>query len=271
GVLYSDSPASRAKAQGVLFYGCSVKSTFWRNFNRYRHLLTPWAKYEGYSDPLVAADHVYIFSIADGFHRLDLVKVGLKNTLISLKPQKFLPTFEIDLYSQAFLRKEVRLISFPKGYVDFRWSLPSFSVLNQNCWNIEYKVLDYSKLRLGWTASSALAIAFEYRYRSQYAWRKAMEDNFILDAAREVSALLDSSVSDRRNTILTHAYWKINSYLSLEAQSRHGFKRQGEPAYNACQIDLFFLLSSAWKIKLSYQYTKSDPYRITFDYYLLKL
>lgn len=270
GLFYSDSPSSSTKAQGTFFYGCQAKSSFYRDFTNYQHLMIPYVKYEGYSKPLVKNEDVYIFSIADGFHRLDLVKIGLKNSMISLKEHKFSPVFEFDLYSQAFLHKSVPMISFPKGYWDLRLLLSSFSLINQNAWNIEHNKFDYAKLRLGWTASKDLALSVEYRYRSQYAWRKAAEDNFILDITRREKVLLKSPISDKRHTILSRLYCNITPYVSCEWQSHHGFGRKGEPPYNEFEINFFLKLATAWKIKLGWQHTKTDN-RFTFDYFLLKI
>ncbi len=270
GLFYSDSPSSEVKPQGTFFYGCTLKSSFYRDFTNHQHLMIPYAKYEGYSKPLTKNEDVYIFSIADGFHRLDLVKIGLKNSLISLRENKFSPVFEFDLYSQAFLHKSVPMISFPKGYWDLRLLLSSFSLINQNAWNIEHNQFDYAKLRLGWTASEDLALSVEYRYRSQYAWRKAAEDNFILDITRNEKILLESPVSDRRHVILSRLYCNVTPYVSFEWQSHHGFGRKGEPPYNEFEMNFFVKLATAWKIKLGWQHTKTDN-RFTFDYFLLKI
>lgn len=269
-LFYSDSPSNKAKPQGAFFYGCQAQTSIYKDFQKHQHLIIPYIKYEGLSKPLTKSDDVYIFSIADGFHRIDMLKAGLKNSLISLSPGRFAPTFEIDLYSQAFLHKDVPLISFPKGYLDFRVLLSSLSLISQNAWNIEHNQIDYSKLRLGWTVNANLAMSLEYRYRSRYAWRKADENNFILDVTRKEKELLESPLSDKRNAILSHLYCNITPYLSCEWQSHHGFGRKGEPPYNEFKIDFFLLLATSWKIKVGWQHTKTDN-RFTFDYYLLKI
>ncbi len=270
GLFYSDSPDSSVRWQGALFYGCQLKSTIYKDFLQHQHLIIPYIKYEGLSKPLLDNDKIYIFSIADGLHRLDLIKLGLKNSLISLSPAKFAPTFEADLYSQAFLHKDVPLISFPKGYLDLRMLFSDFALTNQNAWNIAHHKFDSAKLRFSWTASQNLALSLEYRYRSAYAWRKADENNFILDLARPEKKLLASPVSDRRHTILSSLYCNINPYMSCEWQSHHGFGRKGEPPYNEFEIGFYIKLATSWKIKLSWQHTKTDN-RVSFDYYLLKI
>ncbi|MFN4174056.1 MAG: hypothetical protein ACK4HV_03000, partial [Parachlamydiaceae bacterium] len=109
-----------------------------------------------------------------------------------------------------------------------------------------------------WSVSRDLALMFEYRHRSPYAYRKAVRDNYMLEAFRSTTQLLHSSVSDRRDTLLFHAYWKFHPLYAIEFTSRTGWHRRKEPDYSEYEIDLYTQLKSHWLIKYSYQHTEED-------------
>ena len=177
------------------------------------------------------------------------------------------PSF--DIFANSFIATEKQTITFPKIYLDINWNLPSFSLLSQNSWNSKKKNIDFAKLKLKRTISENLAFALECRYRSKYDWRKADHTNFILDVARSRTELINSPVSDKRYSLLTHLFFRIGYYWTCHIESLHGWGRKGETGYNEYKIDLYTMLSTAWKIKLSYQHTQTDD-RFSFDYFLLK-
>ena len=99
-------------------------------------------------------------------------------------------------------------------------------------------------------------MSLEFRYRSSFDFRKANHENFILDVSRNQYELADSPISDKRNTILTHLYFRLNPFWACEIHSHHGWNRKLEPPYNEFKIDLYTMLSSSWKVRLSYQHNE---------------
>ncbi|MEI8366315.1 MAG: hypothetical protein WCF65_07840 [Parachlamydiaceae bacterium] len=164
-----------------------------------------------------------------------------------------------DIYANAFFDTHTFSQCIPKVYADLVFN--PFSFMRNSiytCWNFNQNELDYFNIRTEWTVNADVAFAAEYRHRSPYDWRKADHKNFILDSFRTVSQLRDSQVSDRRDTILFHMFCRFHPCWALQAESRHGWNREIEPAYNEFEIDLIGNLPSAWNFQLSYQHREDD-------------
>jgi hypothetical protein len=80
--------------------------------------------------------------------------------------------------------------------------------------------------------------------------------------------LLDSPLSDQRKTFLSHFFLRLNPFVTFHIETHHG-KRVKEPWYSEYKIDLYTMVSSNWKIRISYQKTQTDK-KFTFDYFLMK-
>jgi len=257
GIYYNNSPASSSKAQKMFVYGGSLNTNFYKTLNRHKHVIQPYIQYKGITEPTQKIDSYYIFSIEDGYNKLNLIKTGIKNQIYSMKHIK-IPSFETDLYANTFLETNFICKTLPKLYLDINWNLPSIFFIANSAWNFSKHTLDFSNLRLGWTANEDLAMNLEFRYRSSYDYRKSNHQNFILDISRNVNELKNSPISDKRNTILTHIYCRLNPYWTCELHSHHGWNRKKEPPYSEYKIDLYTMLSSSWKARISYQHTTTD-------------
>ena len=174
----------------------------------------------------------------------------------------------VDLYTNLFFDTPFVPLS-PKTYLNIRYDYVSLFLLSQSAWNFRKNLLDFSNLRLGWTASENAAFILELRYRSSWDWRKAERDNFILDVTRDEVELFISPLSDRRLTFLTHMYFRFNPLWTCHIQSHHGWGRKYEPSYNEIKVDLFRLLSSNWRLRISYQHNERDD-RVTAALSLIK-
>ncbi len=259
GLYFNDSPTKNSKKLLMFLYGGTVKTDLNRKYTNHRHIIEPYLKYQGITRPTSKVDSYYIFSIQDGYNKLNLIRTGIKNQVYSLKnPEKPLASFDIDLYTNIFIGSNFIPRTIPKIYLDFNWNLPSVYFNASNAYNFFAHTLDYTNLRLGWTVNSDIAFAVEFRYRSSYDYRKSNHNNFIVDVSRKVSILLESPMSDKRNTILSHAYFRLNPYWTCEFHSHHGWNRKNEPPYNEYKIDLYTMLSSSWRARVSYQHTESD-------------
>jgi hypothetical protein len=269
GIFYQNSPNSNPKTLITFLYGGKILTDYFRNYRQMRHLIEPYAEYRGLTNPTVSPDDHYIFSIKDGYNQLNMIKIGILNQFFSLNKLKGMPTFETDLHTNLILGKTKTKLFAYKGYLTLKWNLPALFVQSESGWNFSKKRVDFSNARVGWTVNENLAFAVEFRYRSQFDWRKADKDDFILDVTRPENGMLHSPLSDKRSTFLSHAFLRINPYWSLHFESHHGWNRKKEKGYNEFKIDLDTLLTTRWKIRLSYQHTEVDD-RFTFDYYLMK-
>jgi hypothetical protein len=270
GIFYNDSPQKNSKFLVTFLYSAFLKTEIYRYFEKYKHVVKPYIKYTGLTKPTVNTDHNYIFSIEDGFNKLNMIKLGIVNDIFSLEKFKIAPTFQIDLFANYFIGDDKQKLNLPKIYLNFQANLSSTYLSTENAFNIWRKNIDFSKIELGKTVNENLAYSIEFRYRSKYDFRKADHENFILNVSRKEKTLLESPLSDKRFSFLTHIFLRLSPYLSCHVQSHHGFGRSDEPGYNEFKIELLTMLSTSWKIKLSYEHTETDN-RFSFNYFLLKI
>lgn len=258
GILYTNSSSHETKALGVLNYGVDLTASGYRIFNAYKHKIEPYASFSALSKPTAAPDDHYIFSIQDGYDKINQIQIGLRNLLYTSHPA---PYFKADLYANAFFSDPTIPQLIPRAYLWLGWQMPSLQLIFHNCWNFRHHTLDFSIARCKWTVSENMALSLEGRYRSKYDWRKADHENFILDVTRPESALLSSPLSDRRITLLTDLFVRFTPFWECHIQSHHGFYRTTENPYNEIQINLFTWLSSGAKLRISLSHTDKESYR----------
>lgn len=253
-IFYSNGPDSRSIGQGVLTYGCEANARFFRNYECFKHMAEPYAIYQGISRPLSGINDHFIFNIDDGYDKVNLIRAGVRNSLFFHDRSPFLPLFTGDVFTYLFIKDPKLPQTFAKLYTSLGMNLPSVAVRGCVGWNAEETVWDFANIRTDWTVNEDLALGLEYRHRSRFDWRKADHENFILDFARSISQLLDSPLSDGRNTLLTRLHMRITPRFSIHFQSHHGWGRKNEPGYNAMKLDLLTLLGCSWQFRLSLHY-----------------
>ncbi len=262
GIFYGTSPSSTPKALALLSYAARAQTRASRDYARYKHQIEPYLEFTGLSTPTVSPNDHYIFTIQDGYHQINQLQGGIRNLFFSKKRKGKGPSFSADLFANAFFADFTIPQLIPRIYLDLNWNLPSVHFSVRSCWNFWNQVLDYTNARLQWTINENIAFALEGRYRSQYDWRKADHDNFILDVTRTESELLLSPLSDRRATILTHFFIRPTPFWECHIQSHHGFYRENEKPYNEVKVDLYTWINSALKLRISYSHLDLDD-RVT--------
>jgi hypothetical protein len=268
GIYYSRSPQQHSAGQGIISYGGTFKTSLHRNFSTFRHIIEPYLSFQGLTDPVLNNTEHFIFSIQDGYHRINLIRFGIRNLFFWRKKER--PShFTGNLWANGFFGDPTQAQFIPKIYLNLHWDFPSFEILNTNGWNFRHQTVDFANLRLLWTVNEDLAMSIEGRYRSKYDWRKADRENFILDVTRPEEELLQSPISDQRVTLLTHIFFQITPFWSCQFQSHHGWDRPSEPPYNEFKVDLFTKILQSWKVRLTYQHTQKDD-RFTGGIQLIK-
>ncbi|MEN9654751.1 MAG: hypothetical protein RL235_863, partial [Chlamydiota bacterium] len=260
-VFYTTSPSHRPRSALFFGYGLDLTARGIRSYGENRHTIEPYIRYTALTRPSTRPDRHYIFSIADGFNEINQIRFGIRN--------RWNQEWTIDAYANAFFSDPTIPQWIPRLYLTTEGNWPSLATATQVIWNFRNQVLDVATLRIGWTLSENAAIAVEGRYRSQYDWRKADHDNFILDTTRSQADLLDSPLSDRRVTLLSHLFLRLTPFWECHIQSHHGFYRADEKPYNEVKVDLFTWISAAWKLRLSYSHTDKDD-RVTAGVSLVK-
>ena len=258
GIYYSNNPHRHDIGQALGSYGGEINTHLIRNYSSCTHIVEPYIRYDGITNTTIGINDHFYFSIDDGYHELNQMRVGVRNTLFSYKFSSFMPTFNFDIYTYGFFDSRTYKRTFPKGYFDFALSRPSFGLYTTFCWNLEEQVLDFSNTRFDWTINEDFAFGIEFRHRSKFDWRKGDHDNFVLDVSRSIHDLIHSPISDGRDTFLSRWQVRLAPKWTCTIESHHGWGRRNEPRYNAAKVELNTLLTCNWKLRVSYTHTPND-------------
>lgn len=275
GIYYNNNPRKESIGQAIFNYELDINSSLTKNYFYGTHTLQPYFLYKGLSKPSSRADDYFIFSIQDGFHRLSEIKLGINNFFYLTNHHLFEPNFAADLYVYSFFSDNTLQKTIPKAALDLTWNFLSLSLESKTGWDIENKVLNHANVLFRWTINVDIAFNMEYRHRSRFDWRKDDHENFVLDVTRPIPELLNSPLSDGRNAFLTKLELKIAPQWICRIQSHTGWGRKDEPSYNEATIDLITILSSSWRLKVSYAHrvregqTLFDPSGIGFNFALV--
>lgn len=255
GIYYSNSPSHKMQNLGLLGYGLETHWHGSRSFRNKKHIIEPYLFYKALTHPTSTPSEHYIFSIQDGYQKIQQIEGGVRNLLYWNENR-----FTSNLYANAFFSDPAIPQVIPRLYLDLAWEFPSIYFGVNNCWNFRNHILDYSIARLKWTVDEDTAFSLEARYRSKFDWRKADHENFILDVTRSEEELLLSPLSDRRVTLLSKLFFRPTPFWECQLESHHGFYRIDQKPYNEFKINLYRLINPGLKLKLYYYFTATDPH-----------
>jgi hypothetical protein len=255
GIAYTHSPDEHSIYQALATYECLLNTHLVKQFTHVKHKMTPYIQYLGLSKPLANFHEVYIFDINDGYHSINMLKVGIDNLFYYKNQSPFHPALQFNLYALGFLGDHTFHKTFPKAGVNVAWQDANLKILCDLRWNFNNHVLDFSNILIGYTFNANFAFSLEYRHRSRFDWRKDNHQSFILDVTQSIPSLLDSPLSDGRNVLLTKAEVTLTPRWVCQIQMHNGWGRKNQPGYTEAKIDCLGMLSSAWRLKLSYAYT----------------
>lgn len=266
GIFYSNSPRKEPAMQGIFTYEFKGETRLYRPYCSLLHVTEPYFAFQGMTHPTSALTHHFYFDIHDGLCALNQLKIGWKNTLCF---NHSLPSLSTDLYTYGFFGRRAFTQSLPKTYFSIRWTRPSYVLKSEVVWNNQKLLWDVVNASGDVTINEDIAFGLEMRHRSRYNWRKANHANFILDVAQPISAILDSPISDERNTLLARCFLRLSPKWTCHLQTFTGWGRHSEPAYHTSKIDLTTLISSSWKLKIGYIHMPNDN-RFTTSLSLVK-
>jgi len=258
GLFYNNNPQRESVGQGVVTYGVDAASPFYRKYAKARHTVDPYLRYFGISHPKAHLQNHYTFTIEDGLYQINSLRLGVRNFLQFTDNDLFSPNFCLDLYTYGFFNDKTFTQTFPKQYLSFSMEQPSYNLEATGCWNTQESVLDFANLLSKVTINENAAFILEFRHRSRFDWRKADHENFLVDMARSIPDLVNSPLSDGRNTILGKLQVRLSPKWNCGFSSHYGFGRKNEPSYHSFKIDGTTLLSSKWLLKFSYTHTTND-------------
>jgi len=270
-IFYSDSRHNHPVSQVVLNYQLSCDCTFKRLYQTFCHLMQPYAFFQGITPPTIDPDTPYIFSIQDGLNRINLLKTGMRNLFYFNKSVLFEPNIIADIYAYSFFSNTTFQKRIPKIEGHIVCNFPSWKFSNRVGWNIEHRLLEYANIQLAWTINEDYAFKTEFRYRSPFHWRKDVSDNFIMDVTRKDSDLLHSPLSDQRNVLTARLQMKISPQWVARLESCIGWGRKNEPSYTIAKVDLITLISTSWRLKITFIHSPTPQGRNNYFFCSLSL
>lgn len=260
GIFYGNNDDQLQRWAALATFGGELNSPIYRFYDNYKHVMIPYARYRYDTFPTTPPNDHFIFDITDGQYRLDMLRLGLRNHFY-VKNSSCTVTRLVyaDIFTNAFFDTETLPSVFPKVYGEIAWYPTSRLKQTLNtAWDFWHGELDHVNIRNEVTLSRNAAVAFEYRHRDKYDWRKSQKQNFILDSFRPVSELLKSSLSDRRDTVLARLFWRFTPTWALNFDSRWGWNRRFEPYYGEYNVNLVGTFSSAWTVRLGYRHQEDE-------------
>ncbi|MDR3624362.1 MAG: hypothetical protein P4L16_04395 [Chlamydiales bacterium] len=266
GIFYDNNPQAQAVMQAVGRAGLFVNAKFSRLYGQSKHIVEPYASFQYYSHPTVRFNNYYVFDIEDGYARLQILRFGFTNSLF-LHGKQPIRALYLNIFADAFFSVHTLQNSIPRIYGSLlAHPTPYLTTRYDIAWNTETKSLDFFNLTHLWTINEDYAIGLDFLHRGIKAWRKADYTNFMLDAQQPEYALLHSNLSDRRNTLLVHFFYRFHPNWCLEMHTRSGWHRltgqlptpETEPNYKEFKIDLSTFIGCNWNLKLSYEHREID-------------
>jgi hypothetical protein len=269
-LYYSNSPTGTPKELVNFFAQLHAEYPLQRKSSWGMQTLSPYATHVYATEPSTSIDRHYIFDIHDGITNFHYTKFGLYTDLLSCNSCSLDETFFANLYTVGFWDKHRLKEVFPHLHTEISSTFfPNFHLSLGATWHYSKAHFDEWRGKALWTVSTDLALAFEFRNRSDRFFRKVDRENYALDQYHTLDQLLSSSLADQRNTLLFHGYYRFHRNLAIEYQTRIGWGRTDEPAYHESQVDLHMKFASIWHCKLSYQH-REDDHRVAFYVNLLE-
>ena len=229
-------------------------------YGSYQHVIKPFLKYQYYTMPGVRPNKHYIFDIEDGWYRLNMITFGIDNSLYNHENFDVVGRWiHFELFAHAFIDTPTIKSPIPVVYTRTTWnSLPTLRHIFHVAWDTERNEFYHFNFRNEWTINPNTAFAIEWRHRDSFDWRKADHTNFILDSFRSEKELHHSQLSDRRDTLLFHLFYRWHPNWAVEFETRRGWNRRHEANYTEYEIDILGTIQTAWNVKLSYQRKEYD-------------
>lgn len=258
-LIYSNNQNNDSCWQPVGIFGCTLNTQLYKFYNNYKHSIQPYLEYKYVNTSRNDLEDHYLFSINDAYAPMNMFQFGIRNDLFVKKNDNIMRSLNVDIYANAFVNTTTISKTIPCIHGKATWFVRENIALKSSAgWNTETTNFDYYNFNLDWTINENLAFGTEYRHRSRWHWRKANEDNYYLNVFRNEDELLNSPLSDRRDTFLTSFYYRFAPEWALKVQTRNGWNRSHEPAFQEWKADLTTIVFDSWQVRLSYLYTEAE-------------
>lgn len=259
-IHYGTDNYNNSVLQAIGYYGLNLSTEFFKTYAGFKHVIQPYLTFKGYTSPTVSQNATPIFTINDGYSRLQLVKLGITNSIF----EKFscnciVRTLWLDLYAYGFYGINTMEKQVPRIYATLNWiPIPTLTCKVETGYNRETNALDIFNMFYLWTLNEDFAIGLDLLSRGPRWWRKCQYENFMLDAFRSETELQNSLLSDRRNTFLTHFFYRFHPNWNFEAKARIGWNRQYQNPYYEYKASLETVIGCNWHLKFGYEHREID-------------
>lgn len=268
GIYYGNGINQNSVGQVTGSYGFDFHSIWKREFNRFQHYLEPYVNFYGATTPTAGVNRIYIFSIDDGFFKINQFTFGMKNSFYSYKSTSVLPVFAFDIYGLSFPGSDTLSRPVGKGRINAEWNFSRLGFKTYLGWNFQKNTFDYTNFIAGWTINEYLAFSAEIRSRSAFDWKKNDHMSFILDMARPIDELAASPISDQRVTFLGKCQIQFAPLWTLQFMTHFG-KRPENPFYYENKFVLETIISNVWKAQATFSFGKPRRNQYTFGISLI--
>ncbi|MEZ5314816.1 MAG: hypothetical protein R3E91_01190 [Chlamydiales bacterium] len=273
GIGYTNTPSGNSAGQGIGKFGIHFNSCLSKSNQRLKHLVKPYIDYTYLTQPSVSNNDHFIFTINDGYHQLNLLKMGIENKIFVKGSSGIFQPLTVDAWANIFIDQKTHRKAIPKGYLNIEWQ-PSQSLLFtlDGGWNFLNDQVDFFSGRIDATVSHHLAFGLDYCYHSKFDWRKADFYNFILESAHNEKELLESPLSFRRQTLLFRMFIRPTPNWTAQLDSRYGWNRghqtfigkngelfrEKQKNFLEYQVEFRRTLFNHWDLRLIYEKRVAD-------------
>ncbi len=259
GIMYSNSQDGQAVGQAVGDVGVRAETSLSKCFPYFKHVMEPYIDFRYLTRPRIPLDHAYIFTIYDAYNIFGVTRFGVRNSIYTKWGGCINRPIYLDVWTNAFSDGRHIPQVIPKGYANIEWFPLSYLFVSMDsAWNFKHRELDFYNSRIDWTFTQNAALSFEYRHRSKYDWRKADFYNFLIDVTRSEKRLLNSPLSDKRDTFLARLFYRWNPDIWGKFILRHGWNRDDMPTYVEYEIEVTRVIFDHWHLIFTYENRESD-------------
>lgn len=268
-IHYGTDNYNSSAMQAIGYYGLNLSTEFFKTFETSKHIIQPYLCFKGWTSPTVSQNAAPIFTINDGFSKLQLVRLGITNSIYEkCFCNSIVRTLWLDLYTYGFYGINTMEKRVPRIYAALNFvPIPTLTCKVETGFNRETNSLDIFNMFYLWTLNEDFALGVDLLSRGPRWWRKCQYENFMLDAFRSEEELQNSLLSDRRNTFLAHLFYRFHPNWKLEAKTRIGWNRQYQNPYYEYKIDLETVIGCNWHLKFGYEHREIDN-RFIFSFRL---
>lgn len=258
-IYYHQLPQEAHKhTQASLQAKLDYRFTSYKTYTYTKHIVEPFIKLSAITKPVIKNDEHFIFSTSDAFHSLCLLQTGFDMSFINHLVH-YLPRISTSCCTTYIFNNQTTKEVFPKTALTLR--LPTYKkatltfdaewIWKKACW-------DHFNVLWQWAVNDDLAFTCEFLHRSKYSFMKCDRNNYILDVSRSLPELLQSALSDRRNTILSKFFARPHPHWNAQLSLRYGWHRKHAPHYLEYQIILGTKIFEHWQLYSVYEKREAD-------------